>query len=115
MKKIYSDKHRGQSTKSKNITYNRPESIDEMNSRLDKISRYYEKMRIDEYIELLNKPKRLLWLNFISGLSKGLGTAIGFTLLGAIGIYILKESVRLNLPLIGKYIAEIVRIVEHSK
>ena len=91
------------------------DSVDLMNKKLQKIAEYFEKSKIDEYIELSNKPGRLIWLNFLSGLSRGFGTAIGFTVLSAIALYVLKEVVQLNLPGIGRYIADIVKIVEKSK
>jgi hypothetical protein len=38
--------------------------------------------------------------------------AIGFTVLGAIGLYFLQKLVVLNLPFFGNFIAEIVKIVQ---
>ncbi len=71
-----------------------------------------EKMKLAEYVQLLNRPWRLLYINFIAGIGRGLGIAVGFTILGAIVLYILKHLVMLNLPLIGGFIAEIVRMVQ---
>ena len=52
-----------------------------LEEKLEQIALTLEKMKIAEYIELLNNPKRLLWVNFIAGLARGLGTAIGLTIL----------------------------------
>ncbi|NLJ77283.1 MAG: hypothetical protein GX325_08530 [Peptococcaceae bacterium] len=71
-----------------------------------------EKMKLAEYVQLLNRPWRLLYINFIAGIGRGLGIAVGFTILGAIVLYILKHLVMLNLPWIGGFIAEIVRMVQ---
>ncbi|NLK51693.1 MAG: hypothetical protein GX295_04505 [Syntrophomonadaceae bacterium] len=71
-----------------------------------------EKMNLAEYIHLLNRPGRLLYINFIAGVARGLGIAVGFTLLGAIGLYFLQKLVLLNLPLIGNFIATIVEMVQ---
>lgn len=38
--------------------------------------------------------------------------AIGFTILGALAIYFLNKIISWNIPLIGDFIAEIVRIVQ---
>lgn len=89
--------------------------VNTMNERLEKVLIHLEKANFEEYVEIIKSPKRIIFRNFIAGLSRGLGMAIGFTLLGALAIIVLQEIVRLNLPLIGKYIAEIVNIVEKSR
>jgi len=81
---------------------------------LKKLSLDMEKMKLAEYIELLNNPKKLLWVNFIAGIARGLGTAVGFTILFAIVLYFLQKLVMLNLPLISDFIADIVRMVQNN-
>lgn len=71
-----------------------------------------EKMKLAEYVDLLDKPYKLMYINFISGIARGFGMAIGFAILGAILILILQRLVSLNLPLIGDFIAELVKIVQ---
>ncbi|MCL4425284.1 MAG: DUF5665 domain-containing protein [Firmicutes bacterium] len=71
-----------------------------------------EKMKLAEYVELLGNVPRLLYLNFISGVARGLGMAVGFTLLGALVIYILQRSFVRNLPVIGRFIADLIVIVQ---
>ncbi|MGN7761243.1 DUF5665 domain-containing protein [Paenibacillus sp. 22594] len=73
-----------------------------------------EKARIAEYTQLLNSPWRLIWLNVLSGTARGLGIALGFTFFAATIIYVLQVLGALNLPIIGDYIADIVRIVQHQ-
>jgi len=71
-----------------------------------------EKANVAEWIELYRRPGRLLLLNFAAGIARGLGIAVGFAILGALVIYVVKQLALLNLPLIGKFIAEIVRMVQ---
>ncbi|MGI6160483.1 MAG: DUF5665 domain-containing protein [Christensenellales bacterium] len=73
-----------------------------------------EKLKLADYIEYLRHPGRLLWRNFLSGIARGFGMAVGFTLLGAMALYILQKAAILNLPVIGDFIADIVRIVDSS-
>lgn len=73
-----------------------------------------EKARLDDYVDLMTSKKRRLYLGFIEGLARGFGMAIGFTLLGALALYILRHAVMLNLPIIGDFIAEIVKIVQDN-
>lgn len=78
------------------------------------LAQQMEKSRISEYTELLYSPFRLIWLNILSGVARGLGIALGFTFFAATIIYVLQVLGALNLPIIGDYIADIVRIVQHQ-
>ncbi|NLC06380.1 MAG: hypothetical protein GX755_00180 [Syntrophomonadaceae bacterium] len=71
-----------------------------------------EKMNLAEYIHLLNRPGRLLYINFIAGVARGFGIAVGFALLGAVLVYLLQKLMVLNLPLVGDFIADIVEMVQ---
>jgi len=64
------------------------------------------------YVTYLQHPWRMLWTNFISGVARGIGTAVGFSVLGALLIYLLRWLAYENLPVIGDFIAKIVQIVE---
>lgn len=79
--------------------------------KLNNILLKLENIKIAEYIELVNNTRRLLFLNFISGIARGLGAAFGFVVLGAVMIWLLGRMAVWNIPIVGDYIAEIVRIV----
>lgn len=80
--------------------------------KIEELSLKMERMKLAEYMDMLNNPKRYLWINFTAGMARGLGIAIGLTLLGALVIYLLQRIVLLNLPVIGDFIADIVRLVQ---
>ncbi len=94
--------------------FKRRRVIDSIDKKVEKISREIEGMKIAEYVEMIEHPKRMLWVNFLGGIVRGVGMAIGFTILGAVLLYLLREAVKLNLPLIGQFIAEVVRIVQEN-
>lgn len=77
------------------------------------LAQVLEKMRLAEYIGYLNRPGRLLWINLAVGLVRGLGVAIGASILAGVAIMVLKWLGFLNLPLIGGFIAELVKIVNY--
>jgi hypothetical protein len=83
-----------------------------MRRKINNISDQLEKSKMSEYISFVSNPRRMLLYNFLGGLARGFGMAIGFTILGAIGVLILQKLVALNLPIIGDYIARIVKIVK---
>ncbi|NLK08290.1 MAG: hypothetical protein GX316_06260 [Firmicutes bacterium] len=80
--------------------------------RLDGLLDVFGKASIAEFVELYRKPRRLLYLNFLAGLFRGFGIAVGFTAAGALFLYLLGKLAALNLPFIGRFLAEIARIVE---
>ncbi|TYP54901.1 DUF5665 domain-containing protein [Thermosediminibacter litoriperuensis] len=84
----------------------------ELSQKIDELSIRIEKLNLAEYLEVLRNPKRLLYINFLAGVARGFGTAVGFTFLGAFVLYILQRVVILKLPVIGDFIAELVRIVQ---
>ncbi len=89
--------------------------MDSLEKQLEKLSINMEKMKLAEYVGLLNRPRKLLYINFIAGIARGFGIAIGFTILGAIALLILQRLMVLKLPLVGDFIAELVKYVQESK
>lgn len=85
-----------------------------INKKIDQISLNMEKFKLVDYVYYLENPRKMLFANFVGGLARGFGMAIGFTLLGALSIYLLQKVVRWNLPLIGKFITEIINIVQDN-
>ena len=86
----------------------------ELINKIDKINYILSKNEILDLMELLGNSKKFLFRNFLSGIIKGIGTGIGFTILTAIIIIILQRIVTLNIPVIGKYISDIVEIVKSN-
>lgn len=89
----------------------RQEELNDFKDQIERLAAHMERTQFAEYVQLLNRPKRLLMLNFVSGIARGVGAGLGFTVILAVLLVILQELAILNLPLIGKYIAEIVQIV----
>ncbi len=85
-----------------------------LEAKVDELATAMEKMKLAEYVEYLHNTRRMLLINFMAGLARGLGMAVGFTILGALVVYMLRKIVLLNLPLIGDFIADLVRLVDYS-
>ncbi|MGE5552262.1 MAG: DUF5665 domain-containing protein [Bacteroidota bacterium] len=79
--------------------------------KFDKLSLAMARANLEAMAELWLRPRRLIWLNFLAGLARGFGIAIGLTLVAAAFLSILGRLAALNLPVIGRYVAEIVRLV----
>lgn len=68
-----------------------------------------------EYARYLYSPRRMIMSNFVAGLARGIGMAVGFSLLGAAAVYALQQFATKNIPVIGEFIARIVQVVEARK
>lgn len=84
----------------------------EINERLKKIAVNIERVQIADYVRLMNRPWRLILINLLTGISRGVGIAIGVTLVTSTLLYFLQLLGALDLPIIGKYIAVIIRYVQ---
>ena len=51
-------------------------------------------------------------MHFIAGMIRGLGSAIGFTILGAALVWLLQDLAQRNLPVNGDFLADIVNVVQ---
>ena len=83
-----------------------------LNDNIERLLKFLEKKNIEELIYILGTKREIAKRNFIAGIFRGIGVGIGVTIITAIIIYFLQKLVRLNLPVIGKFISDIVEIVE---
>lgn len=81
--------------------------------KLESLILIIERSRIREYMILTDSKRRLFFINFVAGLGKGFGQAIGLTLLAAIAFYFLSGWIKL--PIIGEYIAKLLDVVENYR
>ncbi len=88
------------------------EVLQNISTRIDELFLNMEKMGIAEYLEMLRHPRHMMWTNFWIGVARGFGMAVGFTVLAALFIYLLKQVILLNIPHIGQFIADIIDIVQ---
>lgn len=73
-----------------------------------------ESMNMEQYMLYITDTRRYLWCNFTAGIARGLGGAVGFTILGAIVAAVLSRLTLENVPLIGGFLAEIVDAVQQN-
>ena len=93
----------------------RKKKVSSLNNSIEKLSDALQKGNIEDLTYLLSSKKEIIIRNFLAGLFRGVGVGIGVTVITAILIMILNKIVALNIPLIGKYVTDIVEIVENNK
>jgi hypothetical protein len=98
----------------KQLDKDKDNDLKSLGKKIDELGISMEKLGIAEYVEMLNNPRRLFFINFWSGVARGFGMAIGFTILAALVLYAMQQVVILNMPLIGDFIADLVNIVQNQ-
>lgn len=88
------------------------DTVQKMSKTVETISKKMHAAHIADYVLLMNSPRKLFTRSIISGIGRGVGIAIGFTLITVTLLYFLRLLGALNLPIIGDYIADIVEIVQ---
>ena len=82
--------------------------------QIDRWVEAMERLRLSDYVRYVDDRKRMFWSNFWGGVARGVGMAVGFTILGALLVLLLKDLAQRNLPLIGDALAEIVNVVQRQ-
>ena len=90
------------------------EILEEIHVLTQKLGILLEKSQIREFTNLMHSPRKLIWLNVLGGIGRGVGIAIGLTVITALILYFLQLLGALNIPIIGDFIADIVRIVQQQ-
>ena len=91
-----------------------PFELDWLVRRLEHVAQRMEQMHLERYLRYVHNWRRRLLMDFLSGIVRGVGFSVGFTVLGALLLYILRNIALANLPVIGEFLAELVRIVEQK-
>ncbi len=82
--------------------------------RMEHIVVRMEQIQLDAYLRYVHNWKRRLFSEFLNGVMRGIGFSVGFTVLGALVIAVLRRIALANLPVIGRFLAELVRLVENN-
>ncbi len=83
-----------------------------INKKIDDINEKIDKSRIVEISYIIGDKKEIIKRNLLAGISRGIGIGIGITLISSAIVYLLQKIIKLNIPILGEYIADIVAIVK---
>ena len=78
----------------------------------DNINTKIDKSIILEIPYIVGSKTEIIKRNFLAGIARGIGAGIGWLLISALILYLLKKLIALNLPVLGDYITDIVSIVQ---
>ncbi|MEW5768373.1 MAG: DUF5665 domain-containing protein [bacterium] len=99
-------------------TQNQPEpDTSTLEEKLEKLAVQVRSLLSQEYyelVELIRNPVRLMWINLLIGLARGVGIFIGMTVVGALLLVLSAKILSgvIDLPLIGRFVADLVEAVK---
>ena len=79
---------------------------------IDRLILTLEKMNLKAYLDLVGSRRRMIINSLLYGILRGLGFSIGFTILGAGLVVLLKHLLENNLPQFSGFIAEVIHAIE---
>lgn len=89
------------------------QEVRKLNERMDKIAMFLEDIRLADILQNYTAPRKLVWINFLAGLARGLGLTIGTAIVLALLGSLLSQF--LSIPIIGDYIKDLVEYVQAYK
>ncbi len=57
-----------------------------LNRNIQRLALRLEAANLQDYIDLTHRPFRMMWINFLSGLARGIGMFIGAGAMGAVAL-----------------------------
>ena len=73
--------------------------------QIDDLARRLENSGVAEYVKLSQKTGKILWLNFLSGVARGLGFTVGTSIVLAVVYKVISHLISMNI----QYITETLR------
>lgn len=67
---------------------------------------------LTEYVRLSQKTGKILWLNFLSGIARGLGFSIGASVVLAVLYKILARIISMNIPYLTELLQQVMSMAK---
>ncbi|MBE5772655.1 MAG: hypothetical protein E7337_01820 [Clostridiales bacterium] len=79
---------------------------------IERLMNTLERMQLGAYVEYVSNRRRMIASNVLYGICRGFGFTLGFSVLGAAIIALMRSMFIENIPLIGGFLAEVIHAVE---
>ena len=85
---------------------------DEAQAQTELLLQRLDNAGLTEYVKLSQKTGKILWLNFLSGIARGLGFSIGASLVLAVVYKILARIISMNIPYLTELLQQIMSMAQ---
>ena len=83
--------------------------------QLDKLARRLENSGVAEYVRLSQNMPKVLLLNFLSGIARGLGFTLGTAIVLAILYKIVSKLISMNIPYLTEMLKELIIMFKQAQ
>ena len=80
--------------------------------QLDKLAQRLENCGVADYVRLSQNMPKILWLNFLSGIMRGLGFTVGTALVLALVYKIVSKLINMNIPYLTEMLKELIAMLK---
>ena len=87
-------------------------SNDKKQAQADLLLQRLDNAGLAEYVKLSQQTGKVLWLNFLSGIARGLGFSIGATLVLAVVYKILARIISMNIPFLTDMLQQVMSMAK---
>ena len=87
---------------------------DQKQAQVELLLQRLDNVGLTEYVKLSQKTGKILWLNFLSGIARGLGFSIGATLVLAVVYKILARIISMNIPYLTDLLQQVMSMAKGS-
>jgi hypothetical protein len=77
------------------------------------LAKLVDGLRSRRYLQMVDKPKKFLFYNFLSGVASGLGTVFGATIIFALVIWLLSKMQLV--PVFGDWAVKILDYIQQTR
>lgn len=82
--------------------------------KIDLLIQRLDSSGIADYVKLSQKTWKILWLNFLSGIARGLGFTVGSAFVLAVIYKILSRIISMNIPLITEWLQSFILMMQST-
>ena len=77
------------------------------------LTKLVKQLRSEQYLQMVDNPKKFLFYNFLSGITRGLGFAFGASIIFALFIWFLSNLI--TIPVLGDWVVTLLDYVQETK
>ena len=88
---------------------------EEKKEKIERLERLIERLdnsSVSEFVRLSQNTPKILWLNFLSGIARGLGFTVGTAIVLAVLYKIIAELISMNIPYLTEMLTDFIEMVQ---
>lgn len=81
-------------------------------ANLQRLAERLDNTGIAQYVRLMQCTPKVLWLNFLSGIARGLGFTVGTAIVLTVVYKVISGIIRMNIPYLTERLQDLLTIIQ---